>query len=117
MIVSPAARERQILVHLAGRRGKRRRLSLASAQTMSADASFGEHASLRLTRATLRAQEASPALVEKLGSNTYRYFRLLARQFAARTCHEFRDLRWRLPVTVDDDARISRDFPFRTADQ
>ena len=34
-------------------------LSVASAQTMSADASFGEHASLRLTKATLRAQEAS----------------------------------------------------------
>ena len=91
-------------------------LSLASAQTMSADASFGEHASLRLTRATLRAQEASPALVEKLGSSAYRYFRLLARQFAARTCYEFRDLRWRLPVAVHDDARISRGFPFRTAD-
>ena len=91
-------------------------LSLASVQTMSADASFGEHASLRLTRATLRAQEASPALVEKLGSNAYRYFRLLARQFAARTCHEFRDRRWRLPVAVPDDARISCGFPCRTAD-
>ena len=92
-------------------------LSVASAQTMSADASFGEHASLRLTRATLRAQEASPALVEKLRSNAYRYFGLLARQFAARTCHECRDLRWRLPVAVNDDARICRDVPFRTADQ
>jgi hypothetical protein len=75
---------------------------------MFADASFGEHASLRLTRATLRAQEASPALVEKLRSSAYRYFRLLARQFAARTCYEFRDLRWRLPVAVHGDAHIEQ---------
>ena len=73
-------------MHLVGAAGSVVGLSVASAQTMSADASFGEHASLRLTRATLRAQETSPALVEKLGSSAYRYFRLLARQFAARTC-------------------------------
>ena len=56
MIVPPAACEREILVHLAGRSGKVAGLSLASAQTMSADALVGEDASLRLTRATLRAQ-------------------------------------------------------------
>ena len=36
---------------------------------LGAAGSVGEHASLRPTKATLRAQEASPALVEKLGSN------------------------------------------------
>jgi hypothetical protein len=36
---------------------------------ITADAPFGEHASLRLTRAMLRIQEASPALVEELGSS------------------------------------------------
>ena len=32
-------------------------------------------------------------LVEQLGSSAYRYFPLLARPFAAKTCYEFRDLR------------------------
>jgi hypothetical protein len=34
---------------------------------------------------------------------------------AARKCDECRDLQWRLPVAVHDEARISRGFPFRTA--
>jgi hypothetical protein len=61
----------RFLFTLLGAAGSVAGLSLASAQTMSADASFAEHASLRLTRATLRAQEASPALVDKLGSSIY----------------------------------------------
>jgi uncharacterized protein DUF2252 len=84
-------------------------ISIASAQTISTDAPFGDRATFRLSKATLRAQGASPALLEKVGSSGYRYFRLLARQFAARTCYEFRDLRWRLPsVAVHGDAHIEQ---------
>ena len=35
-------------------------LSMAAAQTMFTDAPYGEHASLRLTKATLRAQAQEP---------------------------------------------------------
>jgi hypothetical protein len=44
---------------LLGAAGSVVELSVASAQTMSADASLREHVSLRLTSATPRAQEAS----------------------------------------------------------
>ena len=40
---------------------------------------------------------------------SFGYFRTLARQFDARTCYEFRDLRWRLPsVAVHGDAHIEQ---------
>ena len=84
-------------------------ISITSAQTPSTDAAFGERATFRLNKAELRAQGASPALLEKAGSTAYRYFRAVARPFAARTCYEFRDLRWRLPsVAVHGDAHIEQ---------
>ena len=44
-----------------------------------------------------------------MGASAFRYFRMLARQFDARTCYEFRDLRWRLPsVAVHGDAHIEQ---------
>jgi hypothetical protein len=84
-------------------------LAITAAQTVSTEPPFGEPASFRVSKATLRAQGASAALVEKVGSSAYRYFRLLAPQFAARTCYEFRDLRWRLPsVAIHGDAHIEQ---------
>jgi len=84
-------------------------MSIASAQSPAADAPFGERATFRLNKAALRAQGASTALLDQVGSSAYRYFRLVARPFAARTCYEFRDLRWRLPsVAVHGDAHIEQ---------
>lgn len=81
----------------------------ASASTTPSALAFGEHASLRQDKATLRAQGASPQLLDRLSSSAFRYFRLLARPFAARTCYEFRDLRWRLPsVAVHGDAHVEQ---------
>ena len=84
-------------------------ISITSAQTSSTDAPFGERATFRLNKAELRAEGASPALLDKVGSSAYRYFRAVARPFAARTCYEFRDLRWRLPsVAVHGDAHVEQ---------
>jgi hypothetical protein len=81
----------------------------ASAQTTSPGGPFGQRASFRLNKSALRAQGASSGLLERLSVNAYRYFRLLARQFAARTCYEFRGLRWRLPsVAVHGDAHLEQ---------
>ena len=84
-------------------------ISVVGAQTASTEPPFGEPASFRVDKPTLRTRGASPALIEKLDASPFRYFRLLARQFAARTCFEFRDLRWRLPfVAVHGDAHIEQ---------
>jgi uncharacterized protein DUF2252 len=81
----------------------------ASAQTTSPGGPFGQRASFRLNKSALRAQGASSGLLERLSVNAYRYFRLLARQFAARTCYEFRALRWHLPsVAVHGDAHLEQ---------
>lgn len=72
-------------------------------------APWGKRDSFHLDKATLRAAGASPALVESVTANAYRYFRMLAPQFAARTCFDFRDLRWRLPsVAVHGDAHVEQ---------
>ncbi len=84
-------------------------IGVAIAQNVPADAPFGAPASFRLDKNTLRSQGASPALLEKVQASSFRYFRLLARQFAARTCFAFNDLRWRLPaVAVHGDAHIEQ---------
>lgn len=84
-------------------------ISGVGAQTASTEPPFGEPASFRVDKPTLRTRGASPALIEKLDASPFRYFRLLARQFAARSCFEFRDLRWRLPfVAVHGDAHIEQ---------
>jgi hypothetical protein len=84
-------------------------ISFASAQTASSGGPFGQRASLRLNKSRLRAQGASTSLVDKVSASAYGYFRMLARQFAARTCYEFRALRWRLPsVAVHGDAHIEQ---------
>jgi hypothetical protein len=84
-------------------------VSVDSAQGLPPARPFGEPASYRLDKATLRANGAPAALVDSIGSNAYRYFRMLARQFAARTCYEFRDLRWRLPsVALHGDPHVEQ---------
>jgi hypothetical protein len=84
-------------------------ISFVSAQTAPAGESFGQRASFRLNKAALRARGASPGLLDKVSANAYRYFRLLAHQFAARTCYEFRALRWRLPsAAIHGDAHIEQ---------
>lgn len=70
---------------------------------------FGAAASFKLDRATLRGEGATDALLAKLDGSAYRYFRLLARPFEARTCHAFEDLRWRLPVVaIHGDAHLEQ---------
>ena len=90
-------------------------MAAVAAQSVPAAPPFGQHASFRLDKATLRTNGAPPALVESISASAYRYFRMLARQFAARTCFEFRDLRWRLPsVAVHGDPHIEQ---FVTTDE
>ena len=84
-------------------------ISSGSAQTLAGDSPFGEPARLLLDRASLRAMAGGPELVEKVDASAFRYFRLLAREFAGRTCEAFRDLRWRLPfVAVHGDAHCEQ---------
>jgi hypothetical protein len=84
-------------------------MSLPAPQTISADPPFGERASFRVNKAALRANGASAELLERAGATAHRYFRLLAREFQARTCYEFRDLRSQLPsAPVHGDAHIEQ---------
>jgi hypothetical protein len=65
--------------------------------------------SLRLNRAALRANGASDALLDRIGTSAYRYFRAVAEPFKHRTCEAFRDLRWRLPSSaVHGDAHLEQ---------
>ena len=76
---------------------------------VSAEPEFGAPASLALDRAQLRAAGAAPALLQKLDSSVYRYFRALSVEYSSRVCTEFRDLRWRLPVAaVHGDAHVAQ---------
>jgi len=64
---------------------------------------------LQLTKATLRANGASAALIDKIGASAFRYFRAMAEPFKHRTCEAFRDLRWRLPSgAVHGDAHLEQ---------
>jgi len=72
-------------------------ISIGTAQNLPADRPFGDHASFRLDKAKLRALPAAASLIASIGENPYLYFRMLAQQYSARTCFEFRDLRWRMP--------------------
>jgi hypothetical protein len=84
-------------------------MPVVSAQTGAADLPYAERTGLDLNKTTLRAQGAPPALLEKVSASAFRYFRLLAPQFAARSCYAFRDLRFRLPsVAVHGDAHIEQ---------
>ena len=66
-------------------------------------------ASFRVDKKPMRAAGATPALLERVAASAYQYFRLLAPQFAARSCYEFRDLRWRLPsVALHGDAHVEQ---------
>jgi hypothetical protein len=65
--------------------------------------------SLQLTRAELRAKGASDALIDKISTSAFRYFRTMADPFKHRTCEAFRDLRWRLPSgAVHGDAHLEQ---------
>jgi len=65
--------------------------------------------SLRLTRAQLRANGASEALLARIDESPFRYFRMLTEPFKHRTCEAFRDLRWRLPsAAVHGDAHLEQ---------
>jgi hypothetical protein len=64
---------------------------------------------LQLTKAQLRANGASDALIDKIGASAFRYFRAMAEPFKHRTCEAFRDLRWRLPSgAVHGDAHLEQ---------
>jgi hypothetical protein len=64
---------------------------------------------LQLTKAKLRANGASEALVDRIGASAFRYFRATAEPFKHRTCEAFRDLRWRLPSgPVHGDAHLEQ---------
>ena len=70
---------------------------------------FGEAASFTLTKRALREKGASAKLLSKLDQSAYRYFRLLGRETAARTCFALRDVRWHLPmVAVHGDAHVEQ---------
>lgn len=65
--------------------------------------------SLRLTKAALRSNGASEALLDRIGASAFRYFRAVAEPFKQRTCEAFRDLRWRLPSgPVHGDAHLEQ---------
>jgi len=84
-------------------------ISIGTAQNLPADRPFGDHVSFRLDKAKLRSTPAAAALLDGLAENPYLYFRMLARQYSARTCFEFRDLRWRLPSAgVHGDPHIEQ---------
>jgi hypothetical protein len=84
-------------------------LAVPAAQPPATDAAVGDAASFRVDKATLRANGAPAALIERVTARAFRYFRLLARASASRTCLEFSDLRWRLPaVAVHGDAHIEQ---------
>jgi Ser/Thr protein kinase RdoA (MazF antagonist) len=64
---------------------------------------------LQLTKAQLRADGASEALIDKIGASAFRYFRAMAEPSKHRTCEAFRDLRWRLPSgAVHGDAHLEQ---------
>ena len=82
---------------------------MPAAQAPATDVPLGDPASFRVDKATLRAKGASAALIDRVTARALRYFRLLARASAARTCREFSDLRWRLPaVAVHGDAHLEQ---------
>jgi hypothetical protein len=64
---------------------------------------------LQLTKAKLRANGASEALIDRTGASAFRYFRAMAEPFKHRTCEAFGDLRWRLPSgAVHGDAHLEQ---------
>jgi Uncharacterized protein conserved in bacteria (DUF2252) len=83
--------------------------SVASGQPVSAGLPANEFSNLQLTKAKLRASGASDALIDKIGTSPFRYFRAVSEPFKHRTCEAFRDLRWRLPSgAVHGDAHIEQ---------
>ena len=64
---------------------------------------------LRLTKAAMRANGASDALLDNIDASAFRYFRAVSEPFKHRTCEAFRDLRWRLPSgAVHGDAHLEQ---------
>jgi Uncharacterized protein conserved in bacteria (DUF2252) len=87
-----------------------------TAHTPASAEDFGAPASLRLDRDALLAQGAPASLLRRVQDNVFVYFRLLAAPFVERACHEFRDLRWRLPyVAVHGDAHVEQFAVLRRA--
>jgi len=81
----------------------------APVQAPAADPPRRDEATFLIDKATLRAGGASAALIDRVSARAFRYFRLLARASASRTCLEFSDLRWRLPaVAVHGDAHLEQ---------
>jgi hypothetical protein len=84
-------------------------LTVPAAQKPEAGAPSRDEPTFRIEKAALRARGASAALIDRVTARPFRYFRLLARASAARTCLDFRDLRWRLPaVAVHGDAHLEQ---------
>ena len=74
----------------------------------SKEIAFGEEASFTLDKKALRASGGA-TLVSKLESSPYHYFRFVSREFEARTCFAFRDVKHQLPVVaVHGDAHLEQ---------
>jgi hypothetical protein len=83
--------------------------SVPQAQPVSTSLPGDDIFDLQLTKAKLRANGASEALIDKIGVSAFRYFRATAEPFKHRTCEAFRDLRWRLPSgAVHGDAHLEQ---------
>lgn len=81
----------------------------APAQPPIIDALSGPAATFSVDKAALRATGAPAALIDRVTARAFRFFRLLARASASRTCQEFSDLRSRLPaVAVHGDAHLEQ---------
>lgn len=77
--------------------------------TLKADELAPSDASFVLDRASLTAEGASPSLIAQIEISAYAYFRMLRPAFIRWTCHDFRDLRPRLPlVAVHGDAHVAQ---------
>jgi hypothetical protein len=83
--------------------------SFPPAQVASTSLPGDDIFNLQLTKAKLRANGASEALIDKISASPFRYFRVMAEPFKHRTCEAFRDLRWRLPSgAVHGDAHLEQ---------
>jgi len=70
---------------------------------------FGASTTFRVDKAALRAGGMTAKQMTRLEASAFRYSRMLAGQFEARTCWSFRDVRWHLPVVaVHGDAHLEQ---------
>jgi len=81
---------------------------LSAPRDSAKEIAFGEEVAFTLDKKALRAS-GGPTLVAKLESSPYSYFRFVSREFEARTCFAFRDVKHQLPVVaVHGDAHLEQ---------